>query len=223
MLTLYPKNLYVTNKNQFVVDCCCPKCGTRTVKEEVKVENDVSFVFTEMDYCSKCARFYVSREQLCVQNEQIQQKFPKAPRPFVVPVNALLVFDGDDVLVVPHALIDKNRYNRWNLPLRRDDYYVPSLKEYQWIIQFFQPQNPYKGKAKKESVLRIEGYSHSLPYEVRRKIIDKCISEYGKEKVLKTLHFLVTTRVNQKDGKTRFKEHIGPWSDDIEYIWDNYD
>ena len=222
MQTLYPKTLVVTNKHSFVAESLCPKCNTKTEKKEVKIENGVFFFFSNADYCPICAKFYVSREQLIAFHTIAQQRFQKSPRPFIEPSNAQLEYSGDDILVIPLDLLNKDRYTRWKLPPQTSEFYIPSDEEYQWVIMQYQPQNPYHGKAKSESVLSREGYHFSLPRKKRREIIDKCIEKVGKQKVNKTLHFLVTMRTNQEDGETRHKEEIAIWSEDLDYIFDRY-
>lgn len=219
MQTLYPENLIVTNKRPFLAESLCPKCSTKTEKIEVKIENGVFFFFSHVDCCPTCTKFYVSREQLIALHINVQKRFPKSPRPFITPSNAHLEYSGDDILVIPLDLLNKDLYTRWKLPPQASEFYIPSKEEYQWVIMQYQPKNPYSGKANRESVLSREGYRYSLPREKRREIIDKCIEKVGKEKVNKTLNFLITTRINQENGKIRHKEKIAAWEDDLDYIF----
>ena len=219
MQTLYSKTLIVTNKRSFLEEALCPKCSKKTEQKEVKIENDVFFFFSNIDYCPDCAKYYVSREQLLALNISAQQKFPKSPCPFISPSNARLEYLGDDVFILPLDLLNKDRYTRWKCPPQVSEFYIPSKEEYQRVIMQYQPENPYHGKANSESVLRREGYRYYLPREARREIIDRCIEKVGKQKVNKTLQYLITTRRNQEDGETRHKEKITIWSEDLEYVF----
>ena len=66
------------------------------------------------------------------------------------------------------------------------------------------------------SALLTKGYSTNLPQEARREILNKALSENGKQSITKLLRFLISTRSGNKLGK--YEKAISIWKDDLDYL-----
>ena len=62
------------------------------------------------------------------------------------------------------------------------------------------------------------GYSTSVTKDRRRRILEKCVVEYGKGKVIGQLKKFIVLRVNQKNGEKKYMNALNIWRSDIWYI-----
>lgn len=62
------------------------------------------------------------------------------------------------------------------------------------------------------------GYSTSKSTDKRHEILRTAVSDYGKQRVVDHITFLVNIRMSQKNGATKFANAISIWKSDIAYV-----
>ena len=79
-------------------------------------------------------------------------------------------------------------------------------------------ESPASNMWNAQSFLGERGYSTSKPDFQRHLILDKAVKEFGKQKVIDHISFLINMRLAQKEGATKFSNAIRKWRDDLSYI-----
>lgn len=69
-----------------------------------------------------------------------------------------------------------------------------------------------------KSFLGVMGYSTHKPENERREILYKAAREYGKQRIIEHISFLVNMRLAQENGKEKYKRAIRAWKEDLAYI-----
>ena len=62
------------------------------------------------------------------------------------------------------------------------------------------------------------GYSTHKPENERREILYKAVREYGKQRIIEHISFLVNMRLAQDNGEEKYKRAIRVWKEDLVYI-----
>lgn len=229
--TLDQNSIILTNKEVFLIDKCCPKCGKKTVKEYVRIVSRPSvigrylsdcpliYIYGNVRTCEKCCQTYVTVEQLDRFNAKAYKKsIPYQKVKFLRPANLdVEVFDSK-TLYIPKSLIDSERKTP---PKLCDMYYDLSDEEKEWIVGFYRAETS-DVPLRKRSIISEEGYSAYLELETRRNILERCVKLYGKGRVLHILNYLVTSRINQKNGEDKYRSALYIWQSDIDYVKEKY-
>ena len=90
-------------------------------------------------------------------------------------------------------------------------------KEYNWVISFHQPEE-FPVQLRKKSFLAEAGYSTNESEIRRRSILEKCIQEHGKSKVINQIKSNMNLRIKQKDGSAKYQNALNIWRSDIHWI-----
>ena len=69
-----------------------------------------------------------------------------------------------------------------------------------------------------KSFLGSRGYSTSKSEEQRRNILSNAVKEFGKQRVIDHITFLINIRLSQNNGATKYANAIGKWKEDLAYI-----
>lgn len=209
----------LTNKSCFIDDKRCPHCKEKAKKEHVKIKQDRKYVMTNVWHCSTCDTDYISPAQF----EQIYKKARDVIRgfywgAFVSPVDIRCEWSKDGgYLCIPDWALDVDKYDRKHLPPHGDAFYDMTDEEYSWVVSFYQPEE-FLVQLRKKSFLAEAGYSTSETEIRRHNILEKCINEHGKSKVINQLKSNMNLRMKQKDGNTRYQHALNIWRSDIHWI-----
>ena len=69
-----------------------------------------------------------------------------------------------------------------------------------------------------KSFLGVMGYSTHKSENERREILYKAVREYGKQRIIEHISFLVNMRLAQENGEEKYKRAIRVWKEDLVYI-----
>lgn len=224
--------IILTNKSLFVNERKCPDCQTRVAKKYVSILHSTVYLQRcykfrgSLFYCPSCSHFYLSKSQLEKLNDKALDIMPKGtPYPFVKPGNVKIdeaQAEGNrnihNFKYIPLEMLNFEKYDRWNPPPKCNKYYDPTNEEYEWILGYYEPESPFVGNLKSKSFLGEAGYSTTEPEKYRKRILDQCVSKYGKAKVIKQIKFNITQRSNQQNGEIKYAHAISIWLSDISYI-----
>ena len=72
---------------------------------------------------------------------------------------------------------------------------------------------------KPQSFLGKLGYTVNRTKNQRRQILTGAVKSYGKGKVADHLAFLISTRMAQKNGTSKYSHALSIWQDDLNYIF----
>lgn len=209
----------LANKNCFVVDKKCPRCMEKTKKEHVKIMQDRKYVMADVWHCCTCDIDYISPAQF----EKIYKKASDVIRgfywgAFVSPVGIQCEWGEDGgYLCIPKWALDFDKYDHKHLPPRGDSFYDMTDEEYSWVVSFHQPEE-FPVQLRKKSFLAESGYSTGESEIRRHSILEKCVKEYGKSRVINQLKSNMSLRMKQKDGSSRYQYALNIWRGDIWYV-----
>ena len=71
---------------------------------------------------------------------------------------------------------------------------------------------------KKQSFLGEMGYSTKEPDSYRHRILTQACKDYGKQRIVDHISFLINLRLAQKNGAVKFSTAINKWKADIVFV-----
>lgn len=214
-------SIILTNKSCFIQEHRCPICQDITKKESVKITQHRKYVVSNVRHCSRCDFDFVSSAELY----KIDKKASKVVKgryntPFISPVDIRCEYQSlDKYLFIPRWTLDLAKYDYHKLPPHGDAFYDMTSEEYAWVIEYHQPIDmdfPVQLRAK--SFLGEAGYSTGESEIRRHAILERCVQEHGKWKVINQLKSNMNIRLNQKNGAIRYANALNIWRSDISYV-----
>lgn len=211
--------LTLTNKPCFTEKRLCPHCQCFTQKERVKIVKDWKSLLAQVRNCKQCDTDYITPKQFYALNEKMQKIARECTGcSFIRPQNVECEYDGGDkYLFIPKWMLDFERFGKYALPKRNDEYYDMTDEEYLWVKMFYIPDE-FPVKLRQRSFLSAEGYSANESESLRHRILARCVDKYGKNKVINQLKFNINLRIRQKGGESRYECALNIWRGDIWYV-----
>lgn len=219
---VYHDEIIVSNKSIFKDEHKCPHCRQATQKECVRISQRGKNISANIRHCNVCNNDYITLDQYHNLEEKAKEKLKyfHYDKPFIRPLNLEMeesYFGKGRFVFIPKSAKDLDKYNYNHLPPHEDEFFCMSDEEYLWIMMYYQPEE-YLYELKKKSFLMEKGYSTSVTKDRRRRILEKCVEEYGKGKVIGQLKKNIVLRVNQKNGEAKYMNALNVWRSDIWYI-----
>lgn len=210
-------SVILSNKPIFLSENKCPICRNGVKKENIKLRYyNGRYVLTSVKRCNLCNSDYITPNQFYAIRKKALKLFDIAP--FVYPVNIYAEHIGDDkYLFLLHDVYNKDIYDLKHLPPRADKYYDMSDEEYNWVKSVYEPEE-YIQNLRPKSFLGEAGYSTNESEKRRQVILQKCVSEYGKSKVIHQIKSNMNNCLRQKNGSVRYQRALNIWRHDINYI-----
>lgn len=209
----------LSNKDSFVREKRCPRCLEKVEKEHAKIIQGHNYILANVWHCNHCDSDYITPAQFT----KIYQKAMDMIRgfywgAFVSPMGIECHQNEDGkYLCIPQWALDIDKYDRHHLPPRGDAYYDMTDEEYSWVMSFYQPEE-FLVPLRKKSFLAEAGYSTSESEIRRHNILEKCVKEYGKSKVINQLKSNISLRSKQKNGSIRYQRAINIWHGDMWFV-----
>lgn len=224
---IYYDEMYVSNKQCVLDEYLCPLCKDKFKKETVRIAREGKVLFADVRHCESCGNDYLTPEMFkrlsCKADKKLRWQ---SLRTFLDPVNVCCDYREEfeaegGFLHVPRWAYDSDKYDYYHLPPKSDDFYDMSHEEYKSVIEFYVPEEypvEFNADLNQKSFLAEKGYSTNESEWRRRRVLEKCVKEYGKSKVLNQLNFNLNLRLKQKDGNIRYQNAINVWRSDILYV-----
>lgn len=212
-------SLILTNKPCFIDESKCPCCGNATKKEHVRIDQHQKSLLAHIRHCEKCNVDYITPGQFNSLDRKASEKIRgEIFWPFVRPRNVNYEYQQDDTyLFIPRKAIDFDKFSWHRLPPRVDEYYDMTDEEYLFLKTYYQPE-VFPSELRQKSFLGEAGYSTGESVIRRRKILERCVNEHGKSRVLNQLKSNMNLRLKQRNGSVRYQHALNIWREDISYV-----
>ena len=216
---VYHDCVVLTNKPCFINNHECPHCHETTKKEHVKITQYGKFLYSHLWRCSRCGFDYITPSQVEAIRKKANQKIRGYYHgPFVLPVEIECELQEDGrYLFIPKWALNFEKYDHHHLPPKGDDFYDMTDEEYLWVKMYHQPEE-FSATLRTKSFLGEAGYSTSESETRRHIILEGCVNEYGKSKVINQLKSNINLRLKQKDGNIRYQHALNIWNGDLWYV-----
>lgn len=191
-------NIILTDRN-CVNRLICPNCGNQlkikryNIPAYDKTERFVSYFVQNLLYCSHCAQTLMTEAVY----KDLQKRMSTQSQ-HIRPTNVRLSYHSHDDMYLYEPVAGFELYFERTANRTSQGNQMTTLAQ--------------------SSFLADEGYNIHLNNSARREILRSAVDHYGRRRVVDHLRFLISTRMGQRDGRTKFAKAIGIWQDDLNYV-----
>ena len=199
---IYLSNTYSAANN------ICPFCRSVMSREDINIPviemtgDSYRHDTEKVRFCYKCRKAFITKEMALYILSKINDSL-KDQKTIKVE-NVTIQWDEDN----NKYLFNPTSENSWDIFFPSRDYEKVSVRD----------DTPAEMELNQQSFLGAMGYSTNESEARRRIILVKCVTEFGKSRVLQQLRFNMDMRLKQKDGATRYQRAINAWRGDIWYV-----